>query len=486
MNKDEFLGILEKNLRMDEGEKSEVIRYYSEYIDEAGESSIDDILTQVGDPEKLAEKLSADYRRQQSAGSKADWEKIQQSFDDMMRDIGSSVENFVEKAFRSTDGFYEEDEEAAGGADEAKTRSAIEENAAAAGEAIKKAGHQTKKLLTSIRDIFKNSGAKQYAYINRNLEPFSDIDINVQNCPVYIIKSEDGRFGAEIKITTRDDSEAKVRVKDGVLKIESIQAAGYYSFGMGNVPRAIGLHGANEYIRVYLPENEYHDVRISTSNAKVEINGISEIFDRIFVNTSNSRISARNIIAKGDVELKTSNSAISFEESKAATAVLRTSNSSISISGGSAGSLNASTSNGAVRIKDFDISDIVNITTSNGPISIQLNCPVEDCSVSAKTSNADILVNNIRCGRIYENETGITRVIAVTSNSRIELTGTSHENEDNTGEQEEADLKDAAENGTASCEVGENAEQDEDITDESAGDAWQPSCETFEGTVIDS
>ena len=59
MNKNEFLRILRENLNGLPSEEAEsAVRYYSEYIDDAGSS--DAVFEELGDPAELAKKIRND------------------------------------------------------------------------------------------------------------------------------------------------------------------------------------------------------------------------------------------------------------------------------------------------------------------------------------------------------------------------------------------------------------------------------------------
>ena len=60
MNKQDFLWQLERNLVMGAEEKSEVMRYYTEYFEEAGPENEQAVLEELGEPRALAEKLNAE------------------------------------------------------------------------------------------------------------------------------------------------------------------------------------------------------------------------------------------------------------------------------------------------------------------------------------------------------------------------------------------------------------------------------------------
>jgi uncharacterized membrane protein len=59
MTKDEYLNILQNNLEnMPEEESRNILRYYREYFEDAGEENTDKVMEELGTPESLAQKVS--------------------------------------------------------------------------------------------------------------------------------------------------------------------------------------------------------------------------------------------------------------------------------------------------------------------------------------------------------------------------------------------------------------------------------------------
>ena len=66
MSKQEFLRELERSLVIKGEEKDEVMRYYTEYFEEAGPENEQAVLEELGDPKMLAEKLNAECKTEDS------------------------------------------------------------------------------------------------------------------------------------------------------------------------------------------------------------------------------------------------------------------------------------------------------------------------------------------------------------------------------------------------------------------------------------
>ena len=71
MNKKEFLRKLRSELsRLPEEEREDAIRYYEEYIDDAGEENEEKAVSELGNPAKIATQIKADYAVKQLGSNK--------------------------------------------------------------------------------------------------------------------------------------------------------------------------------------------------------------------------------------------------------------------------------------------------------------------------------------------------------------------------------------------------------------------------------
>ena len=97
MRKEEFLKRLEQNLVMDDPEKEEVLRYYAEYIEEAGQENEEKVIDEIGSPEEVGRRLSAEFSETEVADD-GSWTV---DFSEMIREFSSAVEQFAKKAWES-------------------------------------------------------------------------------------------------------------------------------------------------------------------------------------------------------------------------------------------------------------------------------------------------------------------------------------------------------------------------------------------------
>ena len=62
MNRMEFMAELERLLAdMPEDERQAAVQYYADYFADAGEENEQDVIRELGSPEKVAESIKADY-----------------------------------------------------------------------------------------------------------------------------------------------------------------------------------------------------------------------------------------------------------------------------------------------------------------------------------------------------------------------------------------------------------------------------------------
>lgn len=77
MNRNEYMAALRRALSvLPEEERANALRYYEEYFDDAGPENEQQVISDLGAPEKVAEQILADYREltavpQQDAGGAA-------------------------------------------------------------------------------------------------------------------------------------------------------------------------------------------------------------------------------------------------------------------------------------------------------------------------------------------------------------------------------------------------------------------------------
>ena len=426
MRKEEFLQRLEDSLVMDGPEKEEVLRYYAEYIEEAGPENEEKVIEEIGSPEEVGARLSAEFCEPdftaESGGTCA--------FDDMMKDFGSAVERFVKKAWEFTgtavnavgDRLEEEWKKSEPARNDAARdwNRTVEEMKKTADkvfqetrETAKKGMEETRKAFTSLRDILEDATVP-YEFSEFDLPPFHRVNVFVKNCPVNLHPSVDGRYGADVRLYLRREDEVTVTVEDDTLVICSTASA-----GLGRLPGGASGFGG-QAAEIYLPEGVYESVDVTTTNARIDAAGLKLADAEVKLKTGNAKIKLTNCRFGGSLQAETGNAAIEAEEVEAPAAVLYTGNAPIYVIGGAIAALNAETSNAAVNVDECDVTAKLTAETSNGPVRLTLKEAAEAYRVTADTSNSAVIVDGRRMGPHYE-APGRIPVKASTGNARIEL-----------------------------------------------------------------
>ena len=426
MRKEEFLKRLEKNLVMDAPEKEEVLRYYSEYIDEAGPENEEKVIEEIGSPEEVGTRLSAEFCDAEESDD-ASWTV---DFDEMMRDFGSAVERFVKKAWEVTgnavttvgDRLEEEWKKSEPARNDAardwnrtmeEVKKTTDKVVREAQETAKKGMDEARKAFTSLKDILEDATVP-YEFADFDLAPFHKIRVFVKNCPVSLHPAVDGKYGADVRLYLRREDEVSVTVEDDTLIISSTASS-----GMGRLTGGTAGFGG-QTVDLYLPEGVYENVEITTTNARIEAAGLKLSDAEVKLKTGNSKIKVVNCRFGRSLQAETGNAAIEVEEVTVPAAVLYTVNAPIHVNGGVIAALNMETSNGAVNVADCDISSKLTAETANGPVRLRLTEAAEAYRVTADTSNSAVFVDGRRMGTHYE-APGRIPVKANTGNGRIEL-----------------------------------------------------------------
>ena len=225
MRKEEFLKRLEENLVMDEPEKEEVLRYYSEYIDEAGPENEKQVLEEIGSPEEVGFRLSAEFR---DPGNRDDgsWNI---DFEEMIRDFGAAVERFAKKAWEATgsavsavgDRLEEEWKKSEPSRNDAakdwsrtveELKRTTDKVVREAQETARKGMDEARKAFTSLKDILEDATVP-YEFAEFDLAPFHRVKVFLKNCPVTLHPSVDGEYGADVRLYLRREDEVSVTVE---------------------------------------------------------------------------------------------------------------------------------------------------------------------------------------------------------------------------------------------------------------------------------
>ena len=426
MRKEVFLKRLEQHLVMDEPEKEEVLRYYSEYIEEAGPDNEEKVIEEIGSPEEVGTRLSAEFR-EEGKGDDGTWAV---DFDEMIRDFSASVEKFAKKAWETAgnavnafgDRLGEEWKKSEPARSDAasdwnrtmqEVKKTTEKVLQGTKETAKKGMDEARKAFASLRDILEDATVP-YEFAEFDLPPFHRVKVFVKNCPVVLHPSVDGKYGADVRLYLRREDEVSVTVEDDTLIVHSTASS-----GIGRMTgSATGFGG--QAAEIYLPEGVYEAVEITTTNARIDAAGLRLADAEVKLKTGNAKIKLVNCRFGGSLQAETGNAAIEVEEVTTPAAVMYTVNAPIHVTGGSIDALNAETSNGAVNVTDCAVASKLTAETANGPVRLKMDGPAENYRVTADTSNSAVFVDGRRMGPHYE-APGRVPVRANTGNARIEL-----------------------------------------------------------------
>ncbi|MCR5173299.1 MAG: DUF4097 family beta strand repeat-containing protein [Oscillospiraceae bacterium] len=427
MRKEEFLKRLEENLVMDEPEKEEVLRYYAEYIEEAGPENEKKVIEEIGSPEEVGARLSAEFSESDN-GSDGSWTV---DFSEMIRDFSSAVERFAKRAWESAgsavNAFGDRLEEEWKKSEPARNDAAMDWNRTMeevkrttdrvfqeTRETAKKGMDEARKAFASLKDIMEDATVP-YEFADFDLTPFHKVKVFVKNCPVTLHPAVDGRYGADVRLYLRREDEISVTVQDDTLIIHSTASS-----GVGRLTGGTAGFGG-QAVELYLPSGVYETIEVTTTNARIEAAGLKMEDAEVKLKTGNAKIKLVNCRFGGSLQAETGNMAIELEEISVPAAVLYTVNAPIHVNGGTVAALNLETSNGAVNVADCEVASKLTAETANGPVRLKMTEPAEAYRVTADTSNSAVFVDGRRMGSHYE-APGRIPVRANTGNARIELT----------------------------------------------------------------
>ena len=301
---------------------------------------------------------------------------------------------------------------------EHEMKAAQREADAAARETKREARTARKAVFTSLKDILGGSAdsGQVHCFSNMDMDPFTDIHVDVRNCPIQVERSVDGRYGVDVRLAVRKDEDLTIENLNGLLTIQkkrqSKWSGGWMQFN--------GSH-EKEYVKLYLPEAVYNRVELFSSNASVTVTDLETVSDLLNIDTSNDRVRLERVQVNDRLKIDTSNGAITLTQVFGRDIYADTSNASIVMERVFAEKATADTSNGGIKVKDCEITQLLNGDTSNASIEVTLPGAESDYSIHADTSNSKIYVNGKSMGDEYNTYGGVKAVRLDTSNGRITI-----------------------------------------------------------------
>lgn len=280
---------------------------------------------------------------------------------------------------------------------------------------LRAAEKEIRTVFTSLRDILGNSNAEKelHQFTDLDMEPFHTIRVEVENCAVTVLPSENDRYGVDAKYFTGDPEEWEINVVDGTLTIKKHLTRRFrIQFGFsGNREKN------SEYVRIYLPQVAMDIVELITSNAEIRVDCVSA--QTLIADTSNARIQIDNAKVLNELKADSSNGMVSLSKVEGETIIVDTSNGAVSLENVTGRTLNADTSNGTIRANFCDFTEQLHADTSNGSIEVLLYGCEQEFNIHADTSNAKIHVDGQVKGSEYNTRGGKKDVWLDTSNGRI-------------------------------------------------------------------
>lgn len=265
-----------------------------------------------------------------------------------------------------------------------------------------------------------------------DMESFNEIDIKVYNCPIIIEASKDGKYSVDVNLLYHQDSDVpKVEVDNEKLVVENDRklVVSFFNFDWS----------ANQYVKIYVPEDKISQINAKTSNSKIEVNGLdlkngeaelvssngSIIVDDVYASevkadTSNSEISFKNVKAEV-IKIDNSNGKVEMSSCEAEEYDVKTSNSKINAENiyGVSGEL--VTSNAAITLDGVDFLKELEVKTSNSNIDITLNGKSDDYKIKADTSNGNVYLDGKKQDKEYRDKSGDSSIVLKSSNGNIRI-----------------------------------------------------------------
>lgn len=285
---------------------------------------------------------------------------------------------------------------------------------------------------TGVQRINLVSEISEYAVDDMDFEAFDSVLMDMSNCEVYVKRSENGRFGVDLKLYTYNPDKIEFGVTDGQLIIKNIDDNVGISFNFDF------FDDKQQYVYLYLPEGLYDSINVSTSNERVVIEDV-EAENEIYADSSNSQISIKNVDAP-KVSASSSNNKVSIENVTTEVLKLETTNGKLELKDVTADILKAETSNEKVSFDNVSGADAV-INTTNGELI--LNEVYFDSSLDASTSNSDaklvlagkrddyyydlrtsngkISIDGDDCGEKYKGGKGNSEVTIISTNGDVKV-----------------------------------------------------------------
>lgn len=274
------------------------------------------------------------------------------------------------------------------------------------------------------------SELEEYSINDMDYESFDSVFLDLSNCEVRIMRSENDKFGVDMKLYTYNKDNIEFSVENGQLTVKNTSDGKNMLFNFGF------FNDKQQYLYIYIPDGKYDFIHVSTSNEKIIFEDI-EVNGEVYAKSSNADISFSDIDAS-DVTAYSSNAEIDMDNITTEVLKLETSNASVVLKNVTADSLSAATSNSTVEFDgvsgvdaavktsngDIILNNIyfdksLEAKTSNSKIKTVMSGERDDYSYDISTSNGTITVDKDKCGKKYNGGKGSSKVKLTTSNADV-------------------------------------------------------------------
>ncbi len=462
MNKQEFLRKLEQSLRIKAEEKDEVMRYYSEYFEEAGPENEQAVLEELGDPRVLAEKLNAECKAEETQAEEPwtetpGWQEAIDEAEMALREAEIDVreaEINVNEAKSEVDAARAEWEAAKKDVEEAKRvvnaiMAELQQAIGEAAETLEEELSEAEDELTEAEDVQTDADDA----LSDAMEELRDAEQELKDAEREL-RSAQREAASARRGNGRENSRKAENIIDESLRFAERTTRSVFTslkdiFGGGRTEKEI--HEFND-----LDMEPFHTIRVDVENCPVTVTlsendqyGVDARFaigdqDEWEINVVDGTLmikkhSSRRIrIQFGSFGNDGQYVRIYLPQVAMDIVELISSNASIQVAGVCAQTLIADTSNARIQIEDTKVLDELHADTSNGAICLSR---VEGEEITLDTSNAAISLEQVT-GRKLSADTSNgairaklcefdERLHADTSNGSIEVLLSGSENEYN-------------------------------------------------------
>ncbi|MCU0105575.1 DUF4097 family beta strand repeat-containing protein [Acholeplasma vituli] len=242
---------------------------------------------------------------------------------------------------------------------------------------------------------------------------FTRIELSFYNNPVEIKPSTDDKIHIDFKV----DQYEEIVLSDESNVLSIVVTSDWWDymrnpllwFNFSNIT-------VNRTVTVLLPDSLY-ELQVKTSNGAITLNDLT--LKSAHLNTSNGKVDVRNTTVN-DLTLGSSNGKVYLNTVTSENVELSTSNGEIECINLVATSVDAETSNGPINGSGI-VSNDFRVQTSNGRINITVQGRFDDYKVKTRTSNGDVKIDGATYGNDTYHSSKTPYVEAITSNGDIRI-----------------------------------------------------------------